>query len=374
MTSKPNRRRLTDLWVQQTKVPGTTWDVLLPSFGLRVGARTKTWIIARRRGGSPHPVRVKIGRYPAMRLAEARERARREMGSQDPDPITLGQAVLEFLAHGMSRKGKPLRETSLDQYRRNLNRYAARLSARPLAEITRRDVAQLLHEVAETSGATTASLVRAMLGRLWSWSIEQGYLEYSVVAGTSAYEVTPRSRTLSDAEIRALWQATETDEDFHLICRICLWCGCRRSEAGGFAWSELTDGIWRVPGSRVKNGVPLVLPIPRQMTEVLAARPREHRDLLFGRGARRGFTNWSDAKRRLDNQLRFNSAWGLHDLRRSTETRLAELGVAKEVRDRILNHDVGAIARAYDRHDYRTEKGKALQRWADEIERIVHKA
>ena len=52
-----------------------------------------------------------------------------------------------------------------------------------------------------------------------------------------------------------------------------------------------------------------------------------------------------------------------HDLRRTVETRLAALGVAKDIRDRCLNHaasDVGS--RHYDRRSHLPEKRDALRR------------
>ena len=63
-----------------------------------------------------------------------------------------------------------------------------------------------------------------------------------------------------------------------------------------------------------------------------------------------------------------------HDLRRTVNTRLAKLGVAKEVRDRTLNH-ITALrdpeSRHYNVHEFRAEKRAALSRWAEEIESII---
>jgi hypothetical protein len=61
-----------------------------------------------------------------------------------------------------------------------------------------------------------------------------------------------------------------------------------------------------------------------------------------------------------------------HDLRRTVGTRLAELRIPKEIRDRVLNHapaDVGS--RHYNLHDYVDEKRNALHRWAAVVEAIV---
>jgi integrase len=61
-----------------------------------------------------------------------------------------------------------------------------------------------------------------------------------------------------------------------------------------------------------------------------------------------------------------------HDLRRTVGTRLAELRIPKEIRDRCLNHaagDVGSIH--YNLHDYADEKREALNRWALALGAIV---
>ena len=56
---------------------------------------------------------------------------------------------------------------------------------------------------------------------------------------------------------------------------------------------------------------------------------------MFGRGPT-GFQAWSQSKRRLDIRLGFNQSWDLHDLRRTVETRMAELGIPKEHVNKVL--------------------------------------
>jgi hypothetical protein len=61
-----------------------------------------------------------------------------------------------------------------------------------------------------------------------------------------------------------------------------------------------------------------------------------------------------------------------HDLRRTLGTRLAELRVPKEIRDRVLNHipsDIGS--KHYNVHDYSAEKRDALERWASIVTSII---
>jgi integrase len=55
----------------------------------------------------------------------------------------------------------------------------------------------------------------------------------------------------------------------------------------------------------------------------------------------------------------------LRDLRRTCETRLAELGISRDLRAQIQSHGLGGIqAKHYDRHDYMQEKTLALASWA----------
>src|SRR5262245_61606990 len=82
-------------------------DALMPGLNLRVGARRKTWEVRYRKSGKRHADR--IGYFPAMGLAEARETAaallkRVEAGvavpvaeriihPQSPDALILGKLI-----------------------------------------------------------------------------------------------------------------------------------------------------------------------------------------------------------------------------------------------------------------------------------------
>jgi integrase len=377
------KRKLTDLSVSRIAPPATgrleVWDQVLPAFGIRISSTgRRTWMVATRRPGSSHPVRIKLGAVADLSLADARAKAREMMeGGAPAAPVAFKEMVEAFLEHGRTKKGRPLRQNTADQYRRNLARYAAPLHKRPVAEITRREVADLLRTVATKSGSATASLVRSMITRLFGWAIEVGYIDVSPASGTPSYAVPKRSRVLSDAEIRALWTAGPDGTEFTLIVRLLLWTGTRRGEAGGIAWPELSrfqDGTlnWTIPGSRTKNGRELALPLPQQAVAALADWPRfVGRDHLFGRRSPHGFNGWQRAKTRLDAVLRFNRDWDLHDIRRTVETRMAGLGIPKDHVNKVLNHAAGPVTEAYDMHDYLPEKRNALATWAREIERIV---
>ena len=68
-------------------------------------------------------------------------------------------------------------------------------------------------------------------------------------------------------------------------------------------------------------------------------------------------------------------AWTLHDLRRTTTTGLARLGIAPHVADKVLNHTADTIcgvAAVYNRFEYLEERRAALDAWGKYLERLVH--
>jgi integrase len=61
-----------------------------------------------------------------------------------------------------------------------------------------------------------------------------------------------------------------------------------------------------------------------------------------------------------------------HDLRRTVETRLASMGVPREIRDAVLNHAMpGVGSKHYNRYDFAAEKRAALNRWALAVAAIL---
>lgn len=64
------RLRLTDITISklpQSKAQVTHWDEGLPAFGVRVGARRKTFIVVMNGGR-----RIKLGNYPVKSLKDAK--------------------------------------------------------------------------------------------------------------------------------------------------------------------------------------------------------------------------------------------------------------------------------------------------------------
>ena len=68
---------LTDLSVRNLP-EGLHLDARLPSFGIRVGKKRKTWIVIK----GKNRTKISLGHYPAMSLADARRRAMAELSKR----------------------------------------------------------------------------------------------------------------------------------------------------------------------------------------------------------------------------------------------------------------------------------------------------
>jgi integrase len=93
---------------------------------------------------------------------------------------------------------------------------------------------------------------------------------------------------------------------------------------------------------------------------------------VFGAG-KGGFSGWGQSKARMDRRSGL-SGWRIHDLRRTSVTGMAEIGIQPHVIEAVVNHvsgHKGGVAGIYNRAGYAAEKRDALQRWADHVEEII---
>ena len=107
--------------------------------------------------------------------------------------------------------------------------------------------------------------------------------------------------------------------------------------------------------------------------QALAILQRQAQRWEFVFGERDGYTNWADAKAKLDQRVGI-APWRLHDLRRTCATGMAELGVEPWYIEAIVNHvsgHKGGVAGIYNRARYADAMREALQRWADHVEALI---
>ena len=387
------QKNLTERFLQTIKPPAAGraefYDQTVKGLSVRVTASgIVTFTLFYRLSGDRQKRRTTLGQYPALSLAEARQKARAALlhAARGNDPgaeqlavkqsPTLAELLAEFWERELSAK------KSGAEMRRLLEKDALPAwGKRKVKEITRRDVVILLDQVRDRGAPVTANRLLGRLTRLFNFACERGILEESPCARLKKIEEQPRERVLSDRELAAFWQGLD-DTGIHpgtaLALRFILVTGQRPGEVSGMAWAEIDDNWWTIPAERAKNGREHRVPLTSLGRALLA----QARELAAGSAyvfpsprpngrdkplQVRSLSRAIDRKYELLGIAKFVP----HDLRRSVRTRLAELGVDDIVAERILNHTLQGIARVYNRHDYDVEKRAALETWQRHLQQII---
>jgi integrase len=363
----------------------TFFDDALGGFGVRL-----------RDGGSANYVvqydiagktkRVTLGSTAMLDVGVARGQARDLLASvrRGGDPAadkrarhaeaaaTFGALLPRYLAKVRAES----RPRSAREIEARLNKLARALHPRPLTSIDRRAISSLLADVAERSGPSAAINLHGSLSGYFTWLIQAGLLNENPTVNAAKPDKRPsRERVIREAELRTVWAALGED-DYGDIVKLLVLTACRRGEIGGLRWDEvdLEEAVIEIPGARMKNGKPHVVPLSKPALVILAKRQRNGRDHVFGRGSS-GFQGWSHRRRALDDGIAGKRPdWVLHDLRRLASTVMHDkLGIPPHIVERVLAH-VGhqsGIAGTYNKAEYLTEKRRALERWGQWVEGVV---
>jgi integrase len=386
------------------KTDHTFFDEEVGGFGLRVRASgARSWILQYDFAGRTRRMKlggvaeltagkardtakdllaaVRLGRDPAAEKVDARRQA------ADKAAETFGG---ELLRRYLTHKRASVRPRSFVEIERHLRGHAKSLHGRPVTIIKRRDIAAVVAKIAETSGPVAANRTLQSISAFFGWLAGEGILESNTAEYVNKAATNgPRSRVLTDPELIEIWRAAgeltgAAAAQFGIITRLLMLTGLRRNEIGLLRWSEidLDRAVINLPIDRVKNARPHTVPLVPTVIEILRSQPRRgERDLLFG--AERGpFGSYGPAKITLDERIRANRtsagitgsipSWTLHDFRRTISTRLNnDLGVQPHIVEAILGHTVKGIASVYNKAEYLNEQRRALERWAEYIDRLL---
>jgi integrase len=387
-TMKLTDKTLSALSIPAGKTELIAFDDHVPGFGVRLRAGgSRVWVF-QYKFGTRHR-RITIGSAKALSASRARTiasefHAKVRLG-QDPQGAkgegrrAAAETVGAVLQSYLPDKQTTVRAGTYASIERQLLRHCAPLHGLPLANLDRRTIAARLTAIAAKNGPVEANRTRASLSAFFAWCVQQGMLDSNPVVGTGKRPEQSRDRVLSIAELKAIWQATAGADDYSAIVRLLMLCGQRAGEVGALRWSEIVDGSIVLSAARTKNKREHSIPLSPLAFSILEARPRRPgRDFVFGRMADRPFSGWTPCKRALDARLRANGAevapWTTHDLRRSSATYMAELGVAPHLIEAILNHVSGhkrGVAGIYNRATYEPAKRQALGAWAAYLMAVV---
>lgn len=436
--AKPTIRvKLSTKYVENIQPPAegreVHYDTKVTGLGVSVTANgARTWVLYTRypTPDGPRPARRALGAAPRknvvvtgqLTLEEARAKAEawHKLIANGVDPLederrqqeearlarnaTFGAVAEEFIKRRLPRQRRGFAVAS--DLRRNA---IPRWEDRPIAEITRKDVAALVEDLSDRPAQAHNTL--ANLKVLFNWLIARGTygvehspcdrLKPAQLIGPKVF----RDRVLEDDELRAVWTAAgQEGYPFGSIVQFLLLTGMRRSEASEARWREFhpefvkllrkrgeTDQPidWRkvddeiklltIPSERFKSGASHLVPLSDAACRLLEGLPRfKHGDHLFSTsGGAKPVSGFTVPKRRIDRLIHAQlgegrAGWVLHDLRRTVRTRLSGLRVPDAVAEMVVGHAKKGLQRVYDQHSYQAEMREALMLWAARLDAIVN--
>lgn len=372
-------------------------DTVLTGLELRVSASGSR--VYRVRYGREGNKAVNLGDARVVALADARDKARAILGrvAAGEDPAgerAQARATRAASADNVEALARRLvTEAELaDSTRRSwlwiLDRHIfPKLGGRAPGEVTRGDVRDLL---AGVESKTVSNDVFKVLRWVYARAVEADLVPFSPCAGLrKPGKERPRDRTLTRAELRALWLAAGEAGPYGVAVRFALLTGQRRGEVFGMRRAEvdLDARVWRIPAARAKSrrahDVPLVADVLDVLAEPLASSgddgrvfpiaptSKAWRRLLVAAGLLDGAAETAapPAGRR---------AWAalpmrFHDLRRTLRDVLTrDLGVNVAVAEAVLGHAAPRLIATYAPSGVPlADVRRALDKWARHVRVIV---
>lgn len=359
------------------------WDRDLKGFGVKVcsGGR-KSYVCKYRYGhGRKAPTRrVTIGAHGSPWTPDAaRKEASRILGlvSQGRDParerqlskeiFTVSEVCDSYLERGVATKKPSTLATDRGRIERHIKPLIGHMR---ITEVTKAEVSKFLQDVAGGKTATdvrtkkrgraivkggkgTATRTVGLLGGIFSYAIEEGWLIQNPVKGVKRFRDRKNERFLSADEFRRLGVelkaalAGGVNPYAISIIRLLILTGARKGEIEQLTWAEvdLTSGFLRLADSKTGQKLIVLNPLAVQvLTEV------EHIS-----GSRFVFPahdgqSWYQGTPKVWRRIRASADLTdvrLHDLRHSFASVAASEGTSLQMIGTLLGHKDSATTARY---------------------------
>jgi integrase len=319
---------------------------------------SKSWVYRGRSNGNW--VKWKLGDYPAMSRRAAQGEAARARADALAGRVYItanceatpaapqGRSVSDIWAQYRTLRLEPecRASTVAEHCRIFANHIEPVIGARNIATISKADVLPIADAALKRGFEARNKTVAVLTSFFGTFAHEdRDLIEADPTRGirqkvkkTTKGEV---KRALDDDEVASVWKACDEIDQHNLsathfgaMFKLLLLTGCRRNEVAGMSDSEIKGNVWTLPGSRTKNGKPLVVTLTKTAQAILKGLPRvDGCRFVFGPTGQTCAFGFSKAKQRLDEVAKIKS-WRLRDLRRTMRTGLGRLGVAEQIAER----------------------------------------
>ena len=257
------------------------------------------------------------------------------------------------------------------------------LGSRLIAEIHPAEILQLLKRVEDAGYLPLAHLLLGDVVRVYKYAICCGWAASNpavhVKSGLFRRRPKRHPTVLLPSRIGDLLRAIDnyrgqSPMTVHMM-RLLPMVFVRAHVLRTAEWSEIDfrDSLWRIPGQKMKNGRPHLVPLSRQAKKVLLTLRRltgeQHLVFLSSRTE----TGLLDVKNfsAIFARLGFSGEMTTTGIRSMASTILSGQGWSAEAIERQLSHvDPRSMRRTYNFAEYMPERRRMMQAWADYLDTL----
>lgn len=339
------------------------------------------------------------GRCPASELKDEKQRLLEE--SQKPKAAVLRVEGLvelyltERIEDRKSNDGKIIpgarKKKGQKEVRRTLeNDAVAKLGTRVAAEITRKDIVELVNGVIERGAKVQAGNLLRELSSAYEFAIGLGrfddnFANPALLAKSSLRQTNIKltcergTRILSEKELAKFlhWLPSSAyTPTIKNVLRLTLWTGCRTGEVCNMAWEDVDLNKGAIHLRETKTGVERYVQLSDQAIDFLKILRLNSDKYLFPSQAtkkpiQQKYLTENSWRLRESGQMLDIPHWTPHDLRRTVRTGLSRLQCPNEVAEAILGHTRGGVEGIYNLYKYDAECKRWLQVWADYLDSLL---
>lgn len=353
---------------------------------------------------------AKIGTYPDLGLADAREKFRNEYA-----PVILAGAeprnkfarrrhrkhgrtitVLELFEAYVGHLKKQDKSASYQARRVLLDRVDSAVSLiggdRIAGDVEAEDIMPGLSAIHARGRVAMAHSMRAWIHSAYAFGMraENDYtrqheaakwgIKHNPVAAipTDPNASAPSNRVLTLAEFRAFWKWCEENEHRSNLCialRLLMATGQRVEEVVRICERYYVQPEGLMEWDKTKNGKPHAIPLPKQAAAIMATiRPNKHGNYFPHRWKPERHALYTGPNKIVHIYIEETGALPFvpRDLRRTWKTLSGRAGLSKEIRDRLQNHTKGDVSsKHYDRYNYLAEKRAGMKAWEKFLEGVL---
>jgi integrase len=359
----PGRSPLTDKEIRAIDQIGKHW------------CASGLYLIVTANGGKSYHARVQlqsgkrtwrsIGSPGELTLKEAQRKAILMSGEAVEASVknrSFGTAFDEYVAMQI---GTWKNESSELQWRQTYKDYVSKyIGAMAVSEIKPFHIAHLLKPIWNTK-SETARRVRGRIETVIDYEQARlGILDINPAQMRFIKNLLPKQRDQGEhheaptlAQLKDLYQSLNAKSASHLALKWTIEHACRTTETREAVWSEVKDGIWTIPASRMKGGKEF-------KSAIVGALPKTKKGLLFPN--LEGLPLSINGMRAILQKR--NITWTVHGVRSCFRTWCQETGVPDRLAEAQLAHvDKDKIQRAYARSDLLEERRVLMTKWHEVI-------